>query len=505
MCRIDVKLIFFVLLTAQPLAARAAELERFRIPGASLEVVSMNDRGTILGNTKVDGRRCFFLRSPAGKTKRVCRAGSDLRAIAMNNRGVVIGVIAHGELESPFVYDQGVLSELPLPQGARGGTPLALNDEGEIVGWVQTNCVPDSEYDGRFFCDETAARFSLQGATLLGGCPAGYTCGDSRAEAINNRGEMEIMRYAFPVQADEDFDEEFYDSYIYVFRNRDGSERPLADVVFDTVSGICDDGTLLAGGSLVNGHSGASLASVFSPADRVDWTYSFDIARCAGRNTSLVFVNNSSAFYGSAGGGLLPLACLFPRFSNERVRYLGARTYHITANARGWIAGSLYEPGRPGRKTGFLLKGGTRGPSYCPILDLKVLGACEPYFSQGHGAVIDDFKGSTGQSAWQPLTYKLPAGRRHLDEGAQCTVAVRALDLASRRPLSGIEVVFGRTSDTIRNFPTQIAARGATGAHGEPALLSFSFTPNDTRAFAVAAVGDRRYHRAYLPINMARF
>lgn len=80
-----------------------------------------------------------------GKMKRICQVGSSLHATAINNSNTVIGTINNGTADLPFVYEHGKLTTLPIPDDAVSGAALGINDVGEIVGSVGTDCVPDTE------------------------------------------------------------------------------------------------------------------------------------------------------------------------------------------------------------------------------------------------------------------------------------------------------------------------------------------------------------------------
>jgi uncharacterized membrane protein len=57
------------------------------------------------------------------------------RSIAINNAGVVVGQLIHCNQSRPFIYREGVLSELSgLPDGE--GMAVGINDHGDVLGYI---------------------------------------------------------------------------------------------------------------------------------------------------------------------------------------------------------------------------------------------------------------------------------------------------------------------------------------------------------------------------------
>ena len=105
-------------------------------PGESAEATLINDRGQILGHDIASSGTRFFIWS-RGNLDYFPRAhGMDI--VAMNNHGVVTGTHrAPGGGVHAFVrHGSGVVTDLgPGLPGASYSEPVAINDQGDVVGW----------------------------------------------------------------------------------------------------------------------------------------------------------------------------------------------------------------------------------------------------------------------------------------------------------------------------------------------------------------------------------
>lgn len=97
----------------------------------------INDRGWIVGYTyKVgDGTHHPVLWRDGVPT---ALAGIGT-AYAVNNRGVVVGATFFDSAEDAFVWEDGVLSELPDAGDGFRSAAYAINERGDIVGWAWTS------------------------------------------------------------------------------------------------------------------------------------------------------------------------------------------------------------------------------------------------------------------------------------------------------------------------------------------------------------------------------
>jgi chitinase len=105
------------------------------------------------------------------------REGFDTRAVAINNHGQIVGVsqinVAIGGLNHGFLYDNGVFTLFDVP-GAKTTSPLAINDQGQIVGYY----VNQSGAHGFLYENDVFIPLDVPGAT------------GTYATAINNRGQI---------------------------------------------------------------------------------------------------------------------------------------------------------------------------------------------------------------------------------------------------------------------------------------------------------------------------
>ena len=113
--------------------------ERWRIvtgPGSVVEIpvplgavlVRMNDRLDLAGN--VSGSALRQLRSRSGEWETLANATAG----DMNNDGDV----ALTSADLPYVWTaDGALHSIPLIPGTSAGRALAINNKGEVVGWMQ--------------------------------------------------------------------------------------------------------------------------------------------------------------------------------------------------------------------------------------------------------------------------------------------------------------------------------------------------------------------------------
>jgi len=67
-------------------------------------------------------------------------AEQSSQAVALNDDGIIVGWATISENLQPLVWRDGVVSELPLPEGvdgAIGAVPVDINADGQIIGFLQ--------------------------------------------------------------------------------------------------------------------------------------------------------------------------------------------------------------------------------------------------------------------------------------------------------------------------------------------------------------------------------
>jgi probable HAF family extracellular repeat protein len=103
--------------------------------GHDSSAVAINDQGQVLGyaSTAAGNTHVFlYNRGVMIDLGNLILPGSDASNVSgINNRGQVIGYSFIGGSAYPFVYDKGVLTELPT---ASGGGVAGINNRGQVVG-----------------------------------------------------------------------------------------------------------------------------------------------------------------------------------------------------------------------------------------------------------------------------------------------------------------------------------------------------------------------------------
>ena len=111
-----------------------------RVGTRAISPVALNDRAHVVGTDRVNGRVHPFL-WVHGKVTDLGTLGGELKEAwptAINDHGQVIGV-SGSALYGPghaFVWENGVMTD--LAPAAAASQAVAINDKGQIVGWVST-------------------------------------------------------------------------------------------------------------------------------------------------------------------------------------------------------------------------------------------------------------------------------------------------------------------------------------------------------------------------------
>jgi probable HAF family extracellular repeat protein len=150
--------------------------------------IDLNDAGEIVGwSTDGDGVR-HAVRWIDGHIERLPVPGESIASD--NNRRDIVGYYHQaGQGDRPFRYENGRLTNLPLPPGFTDGGARRINQRGEIAG----TAVDANGHEHAVAWDH--------GRVVDLGVPAGYT--DSYAIAINNRGQIGGGAYNTDTGADD--------------------------------------------------------------------------------------------------------------------------------------------------------------------------------------------------------------------------------------------------------------------------------------------------------------
>lgn len=158
-------------------------------------LVDINDHGQAVGYVDYGGsnRRHAILWDPEQGAIPLGAGGRrGSTAVAINDAGAVVGYVHKtdtGNVNSdsrhrPFVWRDGVLTELPIPRGFEHGRADDINDQGVVVGTLGTSTVQPWQTDGAWIYEDGVLR-DLN--TLV---PASAGWDFDKAVRINSRGQI---------------------------------------------------------------------------------------------------------------------------------------------------------------------------------------------------------------------------------------------------------------------------------------------------------------------------
>jgi len=108
----------------------------FGSPSTYTNLLGLNDRGQIVGfwyDPTIPGGDVHPFLYDDGRFVDLdphLAGVRDTRPLAINNKGQVVGTYRINEQQFPFLYEDGLFTTLPVPNGS----PSGINDRGDIVG-----------------------------------------------------------------------------------------------------------------------------------------------------------------------------------------------------------------------------------------------------------------------------------------------------------------------------------------------------------------------------------
>lgn len=148
------------------------------------EAHDINDAGQVVGFVYTNVNQALE-RAVMWEDGKVIELGllpgaTDSWATAISDGGTIVGTSVNFTFGPyrPFVWQNGLMTDLDLPLGPNGGAN-DINDQGDIVGWM-----------GESFLDPRAFLWSGGEATQLGVVPGGLT---SNAMAVNDRQQVVVQ------------------------------------------------------------------------------------------------------------------------------------------------------------------------------------------------------------------------------------------------------------------------------------------------------------------------
>lgn len=102
--------------------------------GRNSKGYAINDLGQVTGwaTTQNDVRETLFVSTPDGQMKGICLFCGDSRGYGINSTGQVVGTYSYQDSSGAFVSDS---NNQIIPLVGRGEAK-AINDSGQIVGWI---------------------------------------------------------------------------------------------------------------------------------------------------------------------------------------------------------------------------------------------------------------------------------------------------------------------------------------------------------------------------------
>ena len=156
---------------------------RTAIGSSGSDGAGINDAGTVVGTSWDFGHNGTAWLYANGQYKRIGTAarfpGSHAIAAGINNLGQVAGTLVFpGNVAHPFLWRNGKVIDLGMPEGSTGAWTQAINDHHVVVGSFN---LPD--FFGHAFAWENGVMHDL-------GLPGQATQGTSVASGLNNAGTI---------------------------------------------------------------------------------------------------------------------------------------------------------------------------------------------------------------------------------------------------------------------------------------------------------------------------
>jgi probable HAF family extracellular repeat protein len=156
---------------------RATDLNSKSLFPAGSQASGINNSGEVVGTGYLNSFTFHAFLYSSGKMTDLGPAGAfQANAYAINTSGQIVGTYAlNSGASGTFLYTNGTMTTLPEPNTSSVGYGYAINDSGEIAGFLFT----DSQYH--------AAKFSNGAWTDLGVLTGGL---QNEAKAINASGQI---------------------------------------------------------------------------------------------------------------------------------------------------------------------------------------------------------------------------------------------------------------------------------------------------------------------------
>jgi len=154
--------------------------------GDGSQAQAINNLGQIVGGLNNPSRG--FIYSAGAVTPIPTFGGDRAYATAINDKGQVVGGsnLAVGEPTHPFLYSNGSLTDLGLLPGYVGGAAAGINQNGDIVGFLQAPLEPG----GGVFPRQRAFLYHDGVMSDLGLPDLPFLYNSSAATSINDRGQI---------------------------------------------------------------------------------------------------------------------------------------------------------------------------------------------------------------------------------------------------------------------------------------------------------------------------